>query len=56
MGYIVGDFLINKSGHPAHNIPTSSFARPSKIYSNWDIRFENMPSGNPEARRELAPM
>jgi hypothetical protein len=29
------------------NIPTSSIARPSKIDSNWDFWFKNMPSGNP---------
>jgi hypothetical protein len=27
------------------NIATSSIARPSKIYPNWDIWFGNMPSG-----------
>jgi hypothetical protein len=31
----------------AIEIPTSSVARPSKIYPNWDFWFENMPSGNP---------
>jgi hypothetical protein len=31
------------------NIPTSSIARPSKIYPNWSFWFENIPSGNPEA-------
>jgi hypothetical protein len=30
----------------AIKIPTSSFARPSKIYPNWDFGFENTPSGN----------
>jgi hypothetical protein len=30
----------------AIKIPTSSFARPSKIYPNWDFWFENIPSGN----------
>jgi hypothetical protein len=30
------------------NIPTSSSARPSKIFPNWDFWFENMPSGNPD--------
>jgi hypothetical protein len=29
------------------NIPTSSIARPSKIYPNLDFWFENIPSGNP---------
>jgi hypothetical protein len=29
------------------NITTSSIARPSKIYPNLDVWFENMPSGNP---------
>jgi hypothetical protein len=28
---------------------TSSIARPSKIYQNWNFWFENMPSGNPVA-------
>jgi hypothetical protein len=27
-------------------IPTSSIAKPSTIYPNWDFWFENMPSGN----------
>jgi hypothetical protein len=31
-------------------IPTSSIARPSKIYQNSDFWFENKPSGNPEER------
>jgi hypothetical protein len=31
----------------SENIPTSSIASPSKIYSNKDFWFENMPSGNP---------
>jgi hypothetical protein len=35
------------------NIPTSSVARPSKIYQNWDFGFENIPSGNPD--RNLKP-
>jgi hypothetical protein len=25
--------------------------RPSQIYPNWDFRFENKPSGNPETNR-----
>jgi hypothetical protein len=29
------------------NIPTSSFARPSKIYPSWDFWLENKQSGNP---------
>jgi hypothetical protein len=29
---------------------TASIARPSKIYPNWDIWIENMPSGNPGRR------
>jgi hypothetical protein len=29
------------------NIPSSSNARPSKIYPNLDFGFENKPSGNP---------
>jgi hypothetical protein len=29
------------------NMATSSIARPSKIYPNWDFWFENVPSGNP---------
>jgi hypothetical protein len=29
------------------NIPKSSFARPSHICPNWDLWFENIPSGNP---------
>jgi hypothetical protein len=32
------------------NIPTSSVARPSKIYPNWHFWFENIPSGNPESQ------
>jgi hypothetical protein len=28
-------------------IPTSSIARPSKIYPDWDFWLENMSSGNP---------
>jgi hypothetical protein len=28
-------------------MPPSSIARPSKIYPNLDIWFENKPSGNP---------
>jgi hypothetical protein len=30
----------------AIKIPTSSIARPSKIYPKWDFWFENIPSGN----------
>jgi hypothetical protein len=29
------------------NVPTFSILRPSKIYPNRDIRFQNIPSGNP---------
>jgi hypothetical protein len=29
------------------NITTFSIPRPSKIDPNWDIWFENKPSGNP---------
>jgi hypothetical protein len=29
-------------------MPTSSIARPSKIYTNCGFWFENMPSGNPD--------
>jgi hypothetical protein len=32
-------------------IPTSSIARPSKIYPKWDFWFENIPSGNPDVHR-----
>jgi hypothetical protein len=32
------------------HIPTSSIARHSKIFSNRDFRFENIPSGNPAGR------
>jgi hypothetical protein len=32
-------------------MPTSSIARPFKIYPNWDFWFENMPSGNPAGER-----
>jgi hypothetical protein len=28
-------------------MPTSTIARPSKIYPNWDFCFENLQSGNP---------
>jgi hypothetical protein len=30
---------------------TSSTARTSKIYPNWDVCFENIPSGNPGPER-----
>jgi hypothetical protein len=30
----------------ALKIPTSSIARPSKIYPNFDFWFENIPSGS----------
>jgi hypothetical protein len=29
------------------NKQTSSVARPSKSYPNWDFCFQNIPSGNP---------
>jgi hypothetical protein len=29
-------------------IPSSSIARPSKVYPNLDFGFENKPSGNPD--------
>jgi hypothetical protein len=29
------------------NIPTSSIARPFRIYPNLEFRFEKIPSGNP---------
>jgi hypothetical protein len=35
----------------AINIPTSSIARPSKMYPNWYFWFGNMPSGNPVLER-----
>jgi hypothetical protein len=31
----------------AIKLPTSSIARPSKFYPNWDFWFEHKPSGNP---------
>jgi hypothetical protein len=34
----------------AKKVPTSSIARPFKIYPNWDFLFENMPSGNPDVK------
>jgi hypothetical protein len=36
-----------KSTKWSYNLPTSSTARPSKIYANLDFWFENIPSGNP---------
>jgi hypothetical protein len=30
----------------AIKVPTSSMARPSKIYPHWDFWFENIPSGH----------
>jgi hypothetical protein len=36
------------------NIPTSSIAKPSIIYPNWDFWFENKPSGIPAVLRGLA--
>jgi hypothetical protein len=32
----------------AINIITFSIPRPSKFYQNWDVWFENKPSGNPK--------
>jgi hypothetical protein len=29
-------------------MPISSIERPSKINTNWDFRFETIPSGNPD--------
>jgi hypothetical protein len=37
---------VKKTKRPK-NMPTSSFARPSQIYPNWDFWFENIQSGNP---------
>jgi hypothetical protein len=36
------------NGHQI-GIPTTSFLRPSKIYTNWEFWHENIPSGNPAA-------
>jgi hypothetical protein len=36
-----------------YNIPTSSIARPSKIYPNLAFWFENKPSGNPANNSEF---
>jgi hypothetical protein len=36
-----------------HNKPTSSIARPFKIYPNRDFWFENMPSGNPDTYKNI---
>jgi hypothetical protein len=33
----------------AKNIPTYSISKPSKIYPNWDLGFENIPSGNSDS-------
>jgi hypothetical protein len=35
----------NKIDQMVINLPTSSIARPSKIYPNWDFWFENIPYG-----------
>jgi hypothetical protein len=35
-------------------MPTSSIARPSKIYPNLDFWFENKPSGNPALMAEVS--
>jgi hypothetical protein len=37
----------NEIDQMAIKMPTSSIARPSKIYPVWDFWFGNMPSGNP---------
>jgi hypothetical protein len=38
----------------AKEILASPFARPSKIYPNWDFWFENKPSGNTEQHAAAA--
>jgi hypothetical protein len=38
----------HKIDQMAINIPTSSIARPSKIYPEWYFGFEKKPSGNPD--------
>jgi hypothetical protein len=40
----------NRPNGLIHNRPTSSIARPSKIYPNYDFWFENIPSGSPGHR------
>jgi hypothetical protein len=45
--YKIDQMAVKQTEWPL-NKPTSSIARPSKIYPKWDIWFENMPSGNPE--------
>jgi hypothetical protein len=37
----------------AIKIPTSSIARPSKIYPKWDFWFENITSGNTGGKAKL---
>jgi hypothetical protein len=34
-------------------MPRFSIARPSKIYPNWDVWFENKPSGNPGQNSDI---
>jgi hypothetical protein len=45
--------LIKRPNGNIGNIPTSSIARPPNIYPNWDIWFENIPSGNPGEYSDL---
>jgi hypothetical protein len=35
------------------SMPTFSIPRPSKIYPNWDIWNQNIPSGNPGMGRKV---
>jgi hypothetical protein len=35
------------------NISTFCNQRPSKIYTNWDLWFENKPSGNPGGNHQV---
>jgi hypothetical protein len=39
---------IDQNGHKIYQQLTLQFARPSKIYPNWNFCLENKPSGNPE--------
>jgi hypothetical protein len=46
-GHKIYQWLENwPSGHKIH-ITASSIARPFKIFPNWDLWHENIPSGNP---------
>jgi hypothetical protein len=45
-GYKLYVPFVRKIDKMAIKIPTSSIARPSKIYPNLDFWFENIPSGN----------